>query len=329
MDQEQNLVFMGTPPFAASILEKLATWPLGKIVGVYTQPDRKASRGHKTSISAVKAKAQDLGLKVFQPETLKNPAYVAELADLKPDFLLVAAYGLLLPESILNIPKFPTLNVHASLLPKYRGAAPIQRAILEEYQENAVTGVSIMQIIKALDAGPVYAQASLPIGEHTQDSLLEALAPIGADLLLSVLDKLLKGEIEPKPQDDNLATYAAKIEKADGFINFAAKALKVHAQIRAVTSKPGAQVNLKLDKLAKSLEVKLLPGKISQEECQTSPGLVRLDKDGLAISCQDYWYQLSFVKPQGRSFMPSKAFINGYLQNVPLGLCGKVEKCEN
>ena len=317
---QSTIVFMGTPPFAATILQKLASWPHGQLLGVFTQPDRPAKRGQKNLPSAVKLQAEELNIPIYQPKSLKGDADFATLAALKPDFLLVAAYGLLLPKRVLSLPKYPPLNVHASLLPSYRGAAPIERAIMDGIAPNAKTGISIMEMVEALDAGPVYATAEILLGEQTADELLSNLAPLGADLLLKVLEQMLNGQAQKTPQDDSLATYAAKLSKNDGVINFKASAAKVHAQIRAVTSKPGAQVTLAFPQIDKTFELKILPGQIEPKATNSAPGLVYLDKDSLKIACADFWYKLSQVKPKGKAFMPVKAFINGYLNNLPASL---------
>ena len=303
---------MGTPPFAATILAKLANWPKGQVIGVFTQPDRPAKRGQKNLPSAVKLEAEKLNLPIYQPASLKSDADFSILADLKPDFLLVAAYGLLLPKRVLSLPKYPPLNVHASLLPRYRGAAPIERAIMEGLDPSAKTGVSIMEMIEALDAGDVYALDEIVIGEQTADDLLANLAPLGANLLLTVLEQMLAGVATKTAQDPSLVTYAAKLTKADGIIDFRASAVKVHAQIRAVTSKPGAQTTIAFPTIGKTFELKILPGTIESLK-STTPGTVRVEKDALYIACADFWYKLSQVKPKGKSFMPAKSFINGYL----------------
>ena len=232
---------MGTPELAATVLRAVAGWPAGRIVAVYTQPDRPAGRGHKLTPSPVKVLAQSLGLPVEQPLNFKDEESCRKLAEYKPDFLLVAAYGLLLPVPVIETPRFPPLNVHTSLLPRYRGAAPIQRALMENWEEGAQTGVSIMEIVQALDAGPVYAQEALPLAGHTGGTLHDALAETGGRLLLSVLDQFAAGTAHAVPQDETQATYAAKLSKADGYVDWNAPAAAVDARIRAVTPWPGAR----------------------------------------------------------------------------------------
>ena len=220
---------MGTPDLAAAVLRRLVRWPGGDVVAVYTQPDRPAGRGHKLTPSPVKKLALELGLPVHQPLNFRQEGAVDELAALKPDLLVVAAYGLILPQAVLDIPTVDTLNVHTSLLPRYRGAAPIQRAVMENWQPGDVTGVSIMRIVPALDAGPVYAQCEVPIGEHTAGSLHDVLAEAGGELLVTVLDKLRDGSAQPREQDESRVTYAAKLAKEDGYIDWDRPAAEVHA----------------------------------------------------------------------------------------------------
>ena len=318
--EKKRVVFMGTPPFAAAVLDQLALWPKGEIVGVYTQPDRPSNRGKKILPSAVKQRALQLGLPLFQPQNFKAESDVGTLASLRPDFLLVAAYGLLLPQSVLSIPVYPPLNVHASLLPQFRGAAPVQRAIMAGEEE---TGVSIMEMVRALDAGSVYLQKSIPIGEHTADSLLEALAVLGGEALLTVLEDLILGKASAIPQDEGKATYAAKLEKEDGMLVFNESAKSVHARIRAVTSKPSARCTLYFSGVEKSFPVQMLPGKIG-EISEAPSGSLRIHRGNMEVACCDYWYVLGKVKPQGKDFIEPKAFVNGYVRDLPEGICGKV-----
>ena len=311
--KQYRLVFMGTPFFAVRILEQLAQWPHGEIVAVYTQPDRPAKRGKKLTASPVKEAAQAFSFSVLQPPNFRDQASVDQLAELKPDFLVVAAYGQILPAQVLALPVFPPLNVHASLLPKYRGAAPVQRAIMENYGPCAQTGVSIMQMIEALDAGPVYLQKALAIGDKTSDELLAAIADIGGKALLEVLCAFLEGKAQATPQDDSAASYAPKIEKAAGCVNLDAPFDQVHAQIRAVTSVPGARTKLTMDD-ARVFEIILLPGHRGAMCQGIASGTVLFDEEGLAIACRDNWYRIDQLKPLGKAFMSSQSFANGYLR---------------
>ena len=317
---------MGTPEFAAASLKRLAAWPRGEIVGVYTQPDRPAGRGHKLAMSAVKKLAVELGLPVFQPSSLKGADAQAELASLKPDVLAVAAYGLILPDAVLRLPRLDALNVHASILPALRGAAPIQRAVIDGWQPGARAGISIMRIASKLDAGPVFSIDTMPIGEHTAGSLHDALAEMGAQLLVSVLDDLLDGKAEAVEQDDSLATYAAKMSKEDGFIDWSQPVVQVHARIRGVTPWPGARVVLEPTDTAvfsgKPLQLIVSPGTIGELHNGEPAGTLYNGPDGLCIACADCWYKLLLVRPQGKKDMQAKDMLNGMLRGLPKGVCG-------
>ena len=313
---------MGTPDLAAAVLRRLVRWPGGDVVAVYTQPDRPAGRGHKLTPSPVKKLALELGLPVCQPLNFRQEGAVDELAALKPDLLVVAAYGLILPQAVLDIPTVDTLNVHTSLLPRYRGAAPIQRAVMENWQPGAVTGVSIMRIVPALDAGPVYARCELPIGEHTAGSLHDALAEAGGELLLTVLDQLADGSAHAEDQDESRVTYAAKLTKEDGHIDWSRPAVEVHARIRGVTPWPGARLQARFDGQDGLLPLLLQPGRIDEPCGGVAPGSLHTDKKGLCVACADRWYRLLVVRPQGRKDMEAAAFVNGHLRPARHGLCG-------
>ncbi|MDD4701549.1 MAG: methionyl-tRNA formyltransferase [Desulfovibrio sp.] len=328
MAQEKDcrIVFMGTPDFAAASLRKLAAWPRAHIAGVYTQPDRPAGRGHKLAMSAVKKLAQELGIPVYQPASLKNAEAQAELAALKPDVLAVAAYGLILPDAVLAMPRLAPVNVHASVLPVLRGAAPIQRAVMEGWQPESRAGISIMRIGSKLDAGPVYAMRDTLIGEHTSGTLHDALAEMGADLLLEVLDDMLEGRAVAVEQNEALSTHAAKIGKQDGFVDWALSAAQVHAQIRGVTPKPGARTVLHLD-AADGFAVQVMPlivspGTVGEPTKGEKPGTVRHVNQGLGVACADRWYGFGIVRPEGRKDMPVRDLLNGGLKNLPEGFCG-------
>lgn len=321
-----RIVFMGTPELAATVLRAVAGWPGGRLAAVYTQPDRPAGRGHKLMPSPVKVLASSLGLPVEQPLNFKDEEECRKLAAYKPDFLLVAAYGLLLPRAVIETPRFPPLNVHTSLLPLYRGAAPIQRALMENWEEDARTGVSIMEIVQALDAGPVYAQESLPLAGHTGGTLHDALAEMGGRLLLSVLDQFAAGTARATPQDESRATYAAKLSKADGYVDWNAPAAAVDARVRAVTPWPGARSAFHFDGREAQI-LQLGPGKILRDVPmpRVLPGSVFWDGADLRVACADAWYALGTVRPQGKKDMEARAFVNGFLRLQDKGLCGRAE----
>ena len=310
-----RIMFMGTPAFAADVLQQLLQWEQGEICCCVTQPDRPAKRGRKLLASPVKELACAHNIVVLQPETLRNEAVQEELSQQQPDFMIVAAFGLLLPQKVLDIPKFPPLNVHASLLPRYRGAAPIERAI---WEGETHTGVSIMQLVQSLDAGPVYLQKSIRIGEHTADSLRKELADLGGAALIEVLEQMAAGKACATAQDESASTYAHKLEKKDGCIDWSQQAALVHAQIRAVTSKPGARLTFKMDASETVYALKILPGTVG-DRINVPFGTVRVSGKGIEIACADFWYRLSSVQPEGKAMMDAKSFVNGYLRQGSLG----------
>ena len=321
-----DLVFMGTPSFAASVLERLLGWAGGVVRGVWCQPDRPAGRGHKLTPSAVKVLAARYGLSVCQPEHFNAAAQRDALAACKPDVLVVAAYGLLLPQAVLDIPRLAPVNVHASLLPSYRGAAPVQRAIMDGC---ARTGVTIMHMEAGLDTGPVYAMREMEIGEHTGGSLHDALALLGGELLVEVLAALAHGRIRAVPQPGDGVSYAPKLHKADGKIDWNATARAVHARIRAVTPWPGAHAVLRLPSRAaggvvRELPVVFAPGKLGGPRPAGVPaGSLWLGANGvLSLVCQDGLYDVSSLRPVDRACMTAKDFIHGFLAPGASGVCG-------
>jgi methionyl-tRNA formyltransferase len=325
---------MGTPLFAARILERVLTSSSLELAGVYTQPDRPAGRGHQLKASEVKSLALEHGLPVYQPlnfkQTPEGDRAVAELAALKPDILLVAAYGLILPQRVLDIPARMPVNVHASLLPRYRGAAPVQRAVING---DTFTGVTIMRIEAALDSGPILMQRATGIDiNETSDVLLEELASEGGDLLLETLDRLLAGTLRPFPQDNNLATYAAKLTKQEALVKLTLPAHALHARIRGLTPWPGPCLTLQRPGL-EDLTVALSPGvypytgpRPDETPCPgqlPQPGEFMLPSpsspypDCLLVRCADGWYAFPALRPAGKKFMSGRAFFNGYLKETP------------
>ncbi len=317
-----SVVFMGTPPFAAHILQKILQSPFCRVTAAYCQPDRPAGRGKKLVPPAVKVLAEENNIPVYQPLNFKAEEDRDTLAALKPDVLVVAAYGLLLPQSVLDIPRIAPINIHGSLLPLYRGAAPIQRAIMDGHEE---TGVAIMQMEAGLDSGPVYMSKTVPVGEHTSDSMHELLSDVGADALLELLQRMVDGEDVPAITQDHAAfTHAPKLRKEDGLLNFKQSARAVHAQLRGVTSWPGAQARL-LRPEKDFCDIKLSPGRIGAlvadyaawggdgVNTPKSGELWRLGDGSLAIATADAWYVLTKVRPQGKGEMDAAAFGNGYL----------------
>lgn len=307
-----RLAFMGTPGFAATILEALLRWEGCEVAGVFTQPDRPAGRGRKTRPSPVKQLAQARRLPVYQPERLKSQEEQALLAELEPDVAVVAAYGLILPQAVLDTPRLGCVNVHASLLPKYRGAAPIQRAIMNG---ETTTGITIMQMDAGLDTGEMLAQRALGIGiDDTAASLHDQLADLGGRLLVETLERLARGDVQKVSQDNSRATYAAKLAKEEGLIDFSATARQVHNTIRGVHPWPGAYFHWQQPG-GGTMRLGLAPGDIGEERpADAEPGqFLGLCEERLAIACADKVYLLDEVRPENKKPMDAKSFYNGYL----------------
>ena len=232
-----RVLFAGTPAFARASLAALVEAGI-RPLAVLTQPDRPAGRGRKLTASPVKAFALEHKLPVLQPGTLRDPSIEDELRAFDADVMIVAAYGLILPEAVLDIPRLGCLNVHASILPRWRGAAPIQAAILNG---DATTGISLMQMEAGLDTGPVFATADIRIGAaETAGELHDRLAVLGGELLAGTLDDILEKRIEAQPQDDALSTYAGKISRDDARIDWRQSAAAIDRQVRAYNPVPGA-----------------------------------------------------------------------------------------
>ena len=270
-------VFMGTPDFAAVILEKLLTsgYETGYVV---TQPDKARNRGKKVQYTPVKEIALAHDIQVLQPEKVRgNEEFYQKLKEYAPDIIIVVAYGQILPEEILHLPKLGCINVHASLLPKLRGAAPIQHAILSGDKE---TGVTIMQMEKGLDTGDMLLKGSIEIGSMNYSQLHDALAQLGAELLLKVLPMLEQGQIVPEKQKDEDSTYASRIQKEDGKIDFSKSPEEVERLIRGFDPWPGAFCSYN------DMTMKLWKGQPLDEKTTEEPGTVLCaDKEGLKIAC--------------------------------------------
>ncbi|MFW5863618.1 MAG: methionyl-tRNA formyltransferase [Desulfohalobiaceae bacterium] len=308
-------IFCGTPEFAASILSSLLSSPELELLAVLTQPDKKQGRGRKkVQASPVKDLAQSQGLPVLQPESLRDRDVLSRLQAMSFDLILVAAYGLLLPRQALELPPWGAINVHASLLPKYRGAAPIQRAL--QHGEQA-TGISIMQMTPGLDSGPILSQKALAIGiQDTAQSLEQELARMGGDLLLKTIRGLLHREITPIEQDPSKASYAPMVSKQEGYIPWEKTAWEVHNHIRAMQPWPGAFFDCSLPRRTQALRLSVYPGHVGPELQQgQQPGtLLGLQQDMLAIACQDRAYLTPWIKPAGGKLLSARDFCHGYLK---------------
>ncbi|MDZ4183844.1 MAG: methionyl-tRNA formyltransferase [Desulfuromonadales bacterium] len=234
-------VFMGTPAFAVPTLDVLLQAGLN-LVGVYTQPDRPKGRGQALAAPPVKEMALRHGIPVFQPQKLRAPEVVEELRALAPDLIVVVAFGQILPKSVLEIPRYGCINVHASLLPKYRGAAPINQAIIDGETE---TGITTMLMDVGLDTGPMLLKRSLTIGpDETAGELHDRLCTLGGETMAATLQELLRGELHPQVQDDSQTCYAAMLKKEDGLINWNQSAQQIHDRIRGLAPWPGTYTEL-------------------------------------------------------------------------------------
>lgn len=293
-----RVVFMGSPEFAVPSLRELAA--RHQVVGVYTQPDRPRRRGREPLPTPVKSAALELGLHVFQPGTLRDPEALAGLASLVPDVVCVAAYGLILPPAVLDVPRFGCVNVHASLLPRHRGAAPVHRAILEG---DEVTGVSIMRMEQGLDTGPVARTVVRLVDDLDVETLTALLAEDGATALLGVLDEIEHDTVSWVPQDDSEATYAAKVTDADVALD---PSLTVSESLRRVrASGPSARSKVRVE--GRLLDVL----QASPASVDLAPGAARAEADGLLLGVADGSVLLEAVRPEGRSSMTGASFACG------------------
>ncbi|MDX1588322.1 MAG: methionyl-tRNA formyltransferase [Oleiphilaceae bacterium] len=299
-----RMVFAGTPDFAASALQRLLETG-HEIVAVYSQPDRPAGRGRSARPGPVSRLALEAGLSLEQPLSLKDPQAQAALADYRPDVMVVAAYGLLLPQSVLSIPTHGCLNIHASLLPRWRGAAPIQRAIAAGDRE---TGITIMQMDQGLDTGAMLYKVATPIHESdTGGSLHDRLAALGAEAIHETLGRLAAGPLSGEPQDDSQACYAHKLSKQDGALDWQRDAATLARQVRAFNPWPMCFCD-QGDSRIRILEAQPLPGPSGHPQ----PGLV-LDRhrDGIDIRCGEGILRITRLQLPGKQPQTPQDLING------------------
>src|SRR5437879_10201687 len=303
MSQSLNLVFCGTPRFAVPTLEKLveAGFCIHLIV---TQPDRPKGRGLELVHSPVKESAPQLGLPISQPEKIKtNDEFRAHLTALKPDAIIVVGYGRIIPQWMLDLPRFGNINLHASLLPKYRGAAPIQWAIAKG---ETVTGVTTMKIDAGLDTGDILLQRELPItADDTSEMLAPRLASIGADLLVKTLRGLQSESVHPRPQDDAQASLAPILKKQDGLIDFSRSATEIVNRLRGFQPWPGAYTIFR----GNNLQVR----KAAPIKQALAPGQLHVEQNHLLVgSAHNSALELFEVQPEGKKRMSARDFVNGY-----------------
>ena len=304
-----RLVFFGTPEFAVPTLDALLV-SRHPVVGVVTRPDRPRGRGQKTTAAPIKTRAVAAGLPLLQPERLTDPAFLGAFAAWRADLGVVAAYGKILPEVVLATPRLGLVNVHASLLPRYRGAAPIHRAVINGDRE---TGVTIMRLVKALDAGPMLASARRPVGpDDTSDEVERDLARLGADLLVSTLDALAAGSAQETPQDEGAATYAPRLTRDEGVIDWTSSAERIHNLIRGLRPWPHAYTFLHGRRFI------LLRSTPSPESAAAPPGtILEAAGDRLRVAAGSGVIQLVEIQAEGKRPMAVRDFLAGH--HIALG----------
>jgi len=298
-----TLVFAGTPPFAVPALQALLTAG-HRIAAVYTQPDRPAGRGQRVLHSAVKECALAHGLHIEQPTTLRAADEVARLASYQPDALIVVAYGQILPQAILDVPRLGCINIHGSVLPRWRGAAPIQRALLAG---DTLTGVSIMRMEAGLDTGPVFATATTAIGaRETAASVHDRLSMLGADALVQALPRYAAGKLPPQPQSETGVTYAHKVRKEEALLDWRHSALELDRQVRAFNPRPVAETRWEGRQLRVWESVPL-----PDATAKAPPGTVlHADESGIAVACGSGVLSLLRVQLAGRKAMAAAEFVH-------------------
>ena len=303
-DARLRVVVFGTPSFAVPTLEALLR-SRHRVIAVISQPDRPRGRGHQLGPTPMKAVALAAGIPVLQPERLKEPGFREALAALQPDLGVVAAYGKILPEWLIAAPRLGMINVHASLLPRYRGAAPIQRAVMAGESE---TGVTIMRIVKELDAGPMFGRVVRPIPpEATSADVERDLANAGGDLLVEVVDAIAAGRADETAQDETLATYAPKITKEEGTIDWTRPARDIHNQVRGLIPWPMAWTH------ANGVRLLIVRTEVDADHEAGEPGeLADASGDVLRVATGAGVLRLLTLKPEGKRTMSAREFLAGH-----------------
>lgn len=313
-----RIIFAGTPPFAAAHLQALldqASAANYDIVAVYTQPDRRSGRGKKLQASAVKQVAEAAGIAVEQPLSLKDPEQQQTLAQCRADVMIVAAYGLILPQAVLDTPRLGCINIHASLLPRWRGAAPVERAIIAGDSE---TGITIMQMDAGLDTGAMLLKDSCSIdANETGDSLREKLISVGIPLLHKTLLCMHENTLTPQQQNDAESTYANKIDKHEALIDWEQSALAIERKIRAFTSA------LACHSFLADQRIRIVTATANTDKCDSdsqAPGTVaHIDKNSIEVQCADTSLRITSVQIPGAKAMPIAALLNGRPNFFSLG----------
>ncbi len=300
-----RIVFMGTPDFAVGSLQALCESGKHEILAVVTQPDRPKGRGNKLLQTPVKEYALAQGLTVYQPQKVKTPEFVELLHELQPELIVVAAFGQFLSKEILELPKYGCINVHASLLPKYRGAAPIQYAIIKGEKES---GVTIMQMDIGMDTGAMLDKVVVPIAENTtMGELHDALREQGAALLLEVIDKIAAGTAVAEPQDNEQATYATLLDRSMEHIDWSKTAQEVHNLIRGFNPAPST-----FTKLPNGKSLKIWGSKMTDKSSAAAAGtVIETGKHIFFVACGEGVLEIIEVQPESKKRMPAQVFLNG------------------
>ena len=297
-----KIVFMGSPDFAVPALR--ACLDHHEVVLVVTQPDKRAGRGKRMAAPPVKDVALAAGIPVMQPKSARKRDFVAALRETEADIGVVVAYGKILPKRVLEAFPRGCVNIHGSLLPKYRGAAPIQWSIIRGERE---TGVTIMQLDPGMDTGPILLTRTMPIADDdTSGSLFQRMAPVGAEALLDALDGLGQGTLTATPQDHEAATYAPMLQKSDGFIDWTESAQQVADRIRGVDPWPGAETRLG------ETRIKLFGGRVASDETDARPGeVLGITDAGILVACGQGVCAVAALQVPGRRRQPAKVFVTG------------------
>lgn len=300
-----RIVFMGTPDFAVGSLQALCESGKHEILAVVTQPDRPKGRGNKLLQTPVKEYALAQGLTVYQPQKVKTPEFVELLHGLQPELIVVAAFGQFLSKEILELPKYGCINVHASLLPKYRGAAPIQYAIIKGEKES---GVTIMKMDIGMDTGAMLDKVVVPIAENTtMGELHDALREQGAALLLQVIDKIAAGTAVAEPQDDAQATYATLLDRSMEHIDWSKTAQEVHNLIRGFNPAPST-----FTKLPNGKSLKIWGSKMTDKSSAAAAGtVIETGKHSFFVACGEGVLEITEVQPESKKRMSAQVFLNG------------------
>lgn len=302
-----KIIFLGTPDFAVPSLKALINDQRFEVIAIVTQTDKKIGRKQIITPPSVKVVAESFKIPVIQPNKFKE--IENEITELKPDLVVVVAYGQIIPKSLLGIPKYGYINVHSSLLPKYRGAACVQASILNGDQEN---GVTIMKIDAGLDTGPILSQTKIQVSpEETNASLYDKLFKLGANVLPDILFDYIQGKINPIPQDNSLASYVPQLTKEDGRIDWKKSAIEIERMVRALNPWPGTFIQLTINNYELRIKILKVNNKILHIK-NFKPGDFFIYKNELAVQCREDALIIKTIQPEGKKPMSGKEFIQGY-----------------